>query len=103
MVKNLLARYKWQQQLSLPVSSRMIIRGESLRSSLGQPRHAPIGVNAMGRTTVKGNGKDLHYDWKGEFVAIFIAIVVAASFILTGVYWTESQLGRQSPPFAKKQ
>ena len=47
----------------------------------------------MGKIAAKNDDDRLRYDWVGDLIAIFLAAIVCASFVLAGIYWTDSQLG----------
>ncbi len=36
----------------------------------------------------------LRYDWKGELLAVFLAVLVFGPLVLEWFYWTRSELGR---------
>jgi hypothetical protein len=48
----------------------------------------------MRKMTHTHKGDDLRYDWKGELLAVFLAVLVFGPLVLEWVYWTRSELGR---------
>jgi hypothetical protein len=36
----------------------------------------------------------LRYDWKGDLLAVFLAVLVFGPVVLEWFYWTRSELGR---------
>lgn len=46
----------------------------------------------MEKIVAKKDEDGLRYDWAGDLIAILIAAIVCASFVLAGIYWTDSQL-----------
>jgi hypothetical protein len=48
----------------------------------------------MRKATDTHKGDHLRYDWKGELLAVFLAVLVFGPLVLEWVYWTRSELGR---------
>jgi hypothetical protein len=41
---------------------------------------------------IEKSNDDLAYDWKGELIAILIAVIITIVFVITGIYWINIQL-----------
>jgi hypothetical protein len=52
------------------------------------------GGDAMRKMTHAEKHDHLRYDWKGELLAVFLAVLIFGPVVLEWFYWTRSQLGR---------